>query len=73
MSKVLCVELIFPESQDSPLSIFFSRSIDALLIVVYSSRGGVVPKGNCRQRKDSLSTIAMQIVQSVILPVSSIF
>ena len=60
-SKVLCGELIFPVSQHSPLSILFPRYIDASLIVVYSSGGGVVPNGGCRHRKDSLSTIVMQV------------
>ena len=43
------------------LSILFPRSIAAFLKVVYSSGAGVVPKGNHRQRKSSLSTIDMQV------------
>ena len=60
-SEDLCGELRFSVSQDFPLSRSFTRSISALLTVLYSAGAGVVPKGNLRQRKDGLSTIDMQV------------
>ena len=44
----------------------FLGLIDASLTVVYSSGAGVVPKGNLRQRKDSLSTITMHVNTVVV-------
>ena len=58
--KDMCGELRFSVSQYSSLSRFFSRSIAYQIIVVYSDVAGVVPTGNQRQRKASLSTIAIQ-------------
>ena len=60
-SKFLCGELGLSVSQYSSLSRSFPRSIAALLIFVHYDGVGVVPKGNRRQRKASLSIIAMQV------------
>ena len=60
-SKDMCGELRFSVSQYSYLSRSFTRSIDAFLTVVYSAGVDAVPKDEHRQRKSSLSTIAMQI------------
>ena len=48
-------------SQDFPWSRSFPSSITASLTVVYYSGTVVVPKGNCRQRKASSSTIAVKV------------
>ena len=58
--KDLCGELRFSVSQYSSLSRFFSRYTAYQIIVVYSDVAGVVPKGNQRKIKASLSTIAMK-------------
>ena len=39
----------------------FPRFIAESLMVVYSAGAGVVPKGRCRQRKASFTTIAMHV------------
>ena len=59
--KVLCGESRLSVSHDSPLSISFSRSISASLIVAYSAGAGLVPKGKHRNRNANFSTIALQV------------
>ena len=60
-SKDLCGEFRPSVSQYLSRSRSFPRSIAASLTVIYSAGAGVVKKGNRRQRKDSLSTIAMHV------------
>ena len=60
-SKDRCGEFISSVSQYSSRSRSFPSSIAASLTVVYSAGVGVVPKGNLRQIKASLSTIAMHV------------
>ena len=57
----MCGELKFSVSQYSYRGILFTSSIATSLIVLYSDGTGVVPKVNRKQRKDSLSTIDMQV------------
>ena len=47
--------------QDLSLGRLFPGCIAAFLTVIYYSGAGVVPKGNCRHIKASLSTITMQV------------
>ena len=60
-SRFLCVEVRYVVNHDSYLIRSLPRSIAALLVVVYSADAGVVPKGNHRQRRASLSNISMQV------------
>ena len=60
-SKYRCNKFRSSVSQDSSQSRLLPRSIAALLTVVYSAGAGVVPKGNLKHRKYSLSTIAIHV------------
>ena len=61
MSKFLFGELISVVSHESSLSRSLPRSIYTLLVVLYYSGVGVVPKVSDRQRKAGLSTILIQV------------
>ena len=52
-------------SKEFPLIRSFPGFIAASLTVIYSAGAGVVPKGNNRQRKASLYSIAMQATKVV--------
>ena len=65
-SKGMCGEFRSPLSQDLSQSRSFPRFIVASLTVVYYYGVGVVPKGNCRQRKASLYTVEMQVNAVVV-------
>ena len=65
VSKYMCSEFRSYISQDLYWSISFTMSIVDSLIVVYSAGAGVVPEGNHRHRKASLSNIAMKFDEVV--------
>ena len=66
MSKDMCGGFRSSVSQYLSRSRSFPRSISNLLTVIYSAGVGVVPKGNQRQIKASLSTIYIQVKAIVV-------
>ena len=51
----------FVASHDVSAGISLPRSISASLMVVYNDGADLVPKGRCRQRKASFTTVEMHV------------